>query len=128
MALVQLARGDVAAAAASIGEALEDAGLDVLARAPLLLVGVEIASAEGNLEAVRAAAQELGETAQAFKTPALAADAAYAKGVAEIVGGDPAEAARLLGLAQRLWLDAEEPYEAARARTPRRRSPGRWEA
>jgi hypothetical protein len=116
MALVQLARGEVASAAASIDEALAEAGLDALAREPLLLARVEIALVEGNLAALRAAAHELDETARAFETPALAADAAYANGAAELTGGNPAEAARLLALAQRLWLDAEEPYEAGRAR------------
>jgi tetratricopeptide (TPR) repeat protein len=116
MSLVQLARGDIASAAASIDEALDDPGSDTLARAPLLLARVEIAFAEGNLDALRAAARELDETARVFAAPALAADAAYASGVAELAGGDPAEAARLLALAQRRWLDAGQPYEAARAR------------
>jgi DNA-binding CsgD family transcriptional regulator len=116
MALVQLARGDVASAAASIDEALAETGLDALAREPLLLARVEISLVEGNLAALRAAAHELDETARAFVTPALAADAAYANGAAELTGDNPAEAARLLTLAQRLWLDAQEPYEAARAR------------
>jgi tetratricopeptide (TPR) repeat protein len=102
MALVQLARGEVASAAASIDEALADTGLDALAREPLLLARVEIALVEENLAALRAAADELDETARAFGTPAL--------------GGDATEAARFLTLAHRLWLDAEEPYEAARAR------------
>jgi ATP/maltotriose-dependent transcriptional regulator MalT len=116
MALVQLARGDVGSAAASIDEALADTGLDALAREPLLLARVEIALVEGNLAALRTAAHELDETARAFGTPALGADAAYANGAAELTGGAATEAARLLTLAQRLWLDAEEPYEAARAR------------
>jgi tetratricopeptide (TPR) repeat protein len=116
MSLVQLARGDVAAAAAAIDDALEDAGLDALARTPLLAARVEIALADRNIDALRAAARELDETAQAFGTPALAADAAYARGAAEVAAGDAAEAARLLTLAHRLWLEAEVPYEAARAR------------
>jgi DNA-binding CsgD family transcriptional regulator len=116
MALVQLARGEVASAAASIGEALADTGLDALAREPLLMARVEIALVEGDLAALTTAAHELDETARAFGTPALAADAAYAKGAAEVAGDNPTEGARLLTLAQRLWLDAEEPYEAARAR------------
>jgi tetratricopeptide (TPR) repeat protein len=116
MALVQLARGEVTSAAASIDEALADTGLDELAREPLLLARVEIALVEGNLTALRTAAHELDETARAFETPALGADAAYANGAAELTGGDATEAARLLTLAHRLWLDAEEPYEAARAR------------
>jgi hypothetical protein len=116
MSLVQLARGDVAAAAAAIDDALEDAGLDALARTPLLAARVEIALADRNIDALRAAARELDETAQAFGTPALAADAAYARGAAEVAAADAAEAARLLTLAHRLWLEAEVPYEAARAR------------
>jgi DNA-binding CsgD family transcriptional regulator len=116
MALVQLARGEVASAAASIDEALADPGLDALAREPLLLARVEIALVERNHAALRAAAHELDETARAFGTPALGADAAYANGAAELTSGDATEAARLLTLAHRLWLDAEEPYESARAR------------
>jgi tetratricopeptide (TPR) repeat protein len=116
MGLVQLARGEVASAAASIDEALADTGLDALAREPLLLARVEIALVERDLATLRAAAHELDETARAFGTPALGADAAYAKGAAELTGGNATEATRLLTLAHRLWLDAEEPYEAARAR------------
>jgi len=116
MSLVQLARGNVAAAAASIDDALEDASLDALARTPLLAARVEIGLAEGSADVLRAAARELDDTAQAFGTPALAADAAYARGAAEVVAGDPAEAARLLTLARRFYLEAEVPYEAARAR------------
>jgi hypothetical protein len=52
MALVQLARGEIASAAASIDEALADTGLDALAREPLLLARVEIALVEGNLDAL----------------------------------------------------------------------------
>jgi len=116
MALVQLARGEVAAAAASIDEALADTGPDALAREPLLMARVEIALAEGDLAFLRTAARELDETARTFGTPALAADAAYANGAAELTGGAATDAARLLTLAQRLWFEAEEPYEAARAR------------
>ena len=116
ISLVQLARGEVAAAAESIDDALEDAGLDALARAPFLAARVEVALACGDVDAARAAARELDETAQAFGTPALAADAAYAGGAAAVTAGDTADAAQLLKRAHRLWLDAEMPYEAARAR------------
>lgn len=116
LSLVQLARGDVAGAAASIDESLENTALDALARTPLLAARVEIAVVEGNADALRTAARELDETAEAFGTPALAADASYALGAAAVADGDPAEAVRLLTLAHRLWLEAELPYEAARAR------------
>jgi tetratricopeptide (TPR) repeat protein len=116
ISLVLLARGDVAAAAASIDEALEDASLDALARTRLLAARVEIGLAEGSADVLRSAARELANTAQTFGTPALAADAAYAQGAAEVVAGDPAEGARLLTMAYRFYLEAEVPYEAARAR------------
>jgi hypothetical protein len=116
MALVQLARGEAGAAAASIEDALENPMLDSLARAPVLLARVEVELAMGNVESQRDVARELEETAQSFGTPALAAGAAYAKGAAELMGGGALEAIRLLAQAQRLWLDAEAPYEAARTR------------
>ena len=116
LSLVQLARGDVAAAAASIDDALEDASLDALARTPLLAARVEIGLAERSADVLRSAARELADTAKVFGTPALAADAAYAQGAAEVVGGDPAEGVRLLTMAHRFYLDADVPYEATRAR------------
>jgi tetratricopeptide (TPR) repeat protein len=116
MALVQLARGETAAAAASIEDACENSMLDALARAPLLNARVEIELAMGNLESLRDVASELEETARTFGTPALAASAAYARGAAVLMAGDMDEAMRLLADAQRLWLDAEAPYEAARTR------------
>jgi hypothetical protein len=116
LSLVQLARGNVSAAAESIEDALQNPALDALARAPLLLARVEIALAERNVEALREAAQELDATAEAFGTPALSASAAYANGAADLAAGDPLEAARRLTLAQHLWLNADAPYEAARTR------------
>jgi hypothetical protein len=116
MALVQLARGDTAAAAASIEDAIENPMLDALARAPLLLARVEVELAMGNVESLRDVARELEETARAFGTPALAASGAYASGAAELMGGDALEATRLLAHAQRLWFEADAPYECARTR------------
>jgi hypothetical protein len=116
IALVQLARGDATAALASVDEALDDAALDGLARAPLLLVRVEIALAQANADALYTAAAELEQTAATVATPALAASAAFARGSAELADGKPHEAARRFELAHQRWLDAESPYEAARAR------------
>jgi tetratricopeptide (TPR) repeat protein len=116
LSLVQLARGDVAAAAASLDDALEDGGLDPLARVPLLAARVEVNYVRGDVEGLRVVATELEETSQTFGTNALAAHAAYARGAAEVAGGNPAEASRSLKLAHQLWLEGEVPYEAARAR------------
>jgi hypothetical protein len=116
IALVQLARGDATAALASVDEALDDPALDGLARVPLLLARVEIALAQADVDALYAAADALEQTATTIATPALAASAAFARGSAELVDGNPLEAARLFALAHQRWLDAETPYEAARAR------------
>lgn len=116
LALVQLARGNVAAAAASLDDALEDDGLDPLARVPLLAAHVEVNYVRGDVEGLRAVATELEETSRTFGTNALAAHAAYARGAAEVAGGNPGEASQSLKLAHQLWLEGEVPYEAARAR------------
>ena len=116
LSLVQLARGDVAAAAASIDDALDHEGLDPLARVPLLAARVEVNYVRGDVEALRAVAAELEETSRTFGTNALAAHAAYARGAAEVAGGNAAEAAHSLKAAHQLWLEGEVPYEAARAR------------
>jgi hypothetical protein len=113
---VQLARGDVAAAAASLDDALDDGGLDALARVPLLAARVEVESVRGDGEALRGIAAELEETSRTFGTNALAAHAAYARGAAEVAGGNPTEASQSLKQAHQLWLEGEVPYEAARAR------------
>jgi hypothetical protein len=116
IALVQLARGNATAALASVAEALDDPALDGLARVPLLLARVEIALAQADVDALYAAADELEQTATTIATPALAASAAFARGSAELMDGNSLEAARLFELAHQRWLDAEAPYEAARAR------------
>ncbi len=116
LSLVQLARGNVDAAAASLDDALEDAGLDPLARVPFLAARVEVDYVRGDVEVLRAVATELEETARIFGTNALAAYAAYARGAAEVASGNPAEASHSLKVAHHLWLEGEVPYEAARAR------------
>jgi hypothetical protein len=116
LALVQLARGDATAALASVAEALDNPALDGLGRVRLLLARVEIALAQADVDALRAAADELDQTAATIATPALAASAAFARGSAELMDGNSPEAARLFELCHQHWLDAEAPYEAARAR------------
>ena len=85
-------------------------------RAATLSAKAEIGLASGDRVAIRAAAEELVETAATFGTPALRAAAAFANGAAAMVGGDPADAARHLTDARRLCLEAELPYEAACSR------------
>ena len=99
LALVHLAKGDVALAAQSIRAALEHP-LNVpskelppnteLRRAPLLEAQVEIEVAAGNLDLARAAADQLSRIAAVFESKAFAASAALARGRVALAEGDTA--------------------------------------
>ena len=125
LALVRLAQGDVAAAAASIRDALEHP-LRVpskerppntdLQRAPLLEAQVEIAIAAGDIDRARSAADELDVIAARFESTALTAGAALARGKVRLADGDAPGAEQSLSEAVRLWNDVGAPYEAAIAR------------
>jgi tetratricopeptide (TPR) repeat protein len=126
LALVRLAKGDAAAAAASIRDALErpsrvpskELPPDTdLQRAPLLDAQVEIEIAGGHLGRARAAAEELARVAARFESKALVAGATLARGRVLLAEGDAAEAASCCSEAARLWNEIGAPYEAALART-----------
>ena len=112
LALVRLAQGDVALAAASIRDAL-DHPLTVpskerppntdLRRAPLLAARVEIDVAAGDLLGARDAADELARVAAAFQSRALAASAAMADGRVRLAAGDLAGARHAFETAVQLW-------------------------
>jgi tetratricopeptide (TPR) repeat protein len=125
LALVRLARGDVATAATSIREALErpvrvpskERPPDTdLQRAPLLEAQVEIEVAAGNIDRARSAAEELKLVAGRFHSKALLASARLAEGRVRLAEGDAADAERLCSEAARLWNEVGAPYEAAVAR------------
>ena len=125
LALVRLAQGDAAAAAASIRDALErparvpskELPPDTdLQRAPLLEAQVEIEIAAGDLGRARAAADELERVAARFHSKALVAGAILARGRVRFAEGHPAEAERCCSEAARLWNEIGAPYEAALAR------------
>ena len=125
LALVRLAQGDVAAAAASIRDALErparvpskELPPDTdLQRAPMLEAQVEIEIAAGDLGRARAAADELERVAGRFHSRALVAGAILARGRVRLAEGHPAEAERCCSEAARLWHEIGAPYEAALAR------------
>ena len=125
LALVRLAQGDAATAAAAIRDALERP-LRVpskerppnthLQRAPLLEAQVEIELATGDLGRARSAADELELIAARFQTKALVAGAALARGRVRLADGDAASAEQSLSEAVRLWNEVGAPYEAAVAR------------
>jgi tetratricopeptide (TPR) repeat protein len=125
LALVRLAEGDVATAAASIRDALEHP-LRVpskerppdndLHRAPLLEAQVEIEIAAGDIDRARAAADELKLVAERFQSKALVAGAALGSARVRLAEGDAADGERLFSEAARLWNEVGAPYEAAVAR------------
>ena len=126
LALVRLAQGDVALAAASIRDAL-DHPLNVpskelppnsdLRRAPLLAARVEIEVAAGDLVGARGAANELARVAASFESRALTAGAAMADGRVRLAAGDMTGARHAFETAEQLWTLVGAPHQAALART-----------
>jgi tetratricopeptide (TPR) repeat protein len=116
MALLRLAQGKTDSAQALIERALSDSLLSPLDRARLLPVQAEVALATGSVDSARSAAAELQSITETYDSPALAAHAAYARGVVDMNDGRPAAAAINLRRAWRLSKDSDLPYEAARAR------------
>jgi tetratricopeptide (TPR) repeat protein len=125
LALVHLAKGDVALAAQSIKNALEHP-LSIpskelpphtgLRRAPLLEAQAEIAVAAGDLALAETAASELARIASSFESKPLMAGAALAYGRLHLAAGDTTSACRELGQAALLWNEVGAPYETALAR------------
>jgi tetratricopeptide (TPR) repeat protein len=125
LAMVRLAQGDAATAAASIRDALERP-LRVpskerppnsdLQRAPLLEAQVEIEIAAGDIGRARSAADELELVAARFESKALVASAAVARGRVRLADGNATGAEQSFSEAVRLWNEVGAPYEAALAR------------
>ncbi|HUP75303.1 MAG TPA: hypothetical protein VM282_19820 [Acidimicrobiales bacterium] len=125
LALVRLAQGDIATAAASMRDALERP-LRVpskerppntqLQRAPLLEAQVEIEIAARDIGRARLAADELELVAARFESKALVASAARARGRVRLAEGDAAGAEQSFSEAVRLWNEVGAPYEAAISR------------
>ena len=125
LALVRLAQGDIAAASASIRDALErplrvpskELPPDTdLRRAPLLDAQVEIEVAAGNIDRARSAAEELKLVAARFHSKALVAGATLARGRVRLAEGEAADGERLFSEAARIWNEVGAPYEEAVAR------------
>jgi DNA-binding CsgD family transcriptional regulator len=114
-ALLRLAQGDGAAAAAAIRRALDET-VDPLRRVTLLPAQVEIALALGDGATARDAARELGEISARFESDMLKAMQAESQGAVELTDGDPRAALVLLRQAWKTWRELEAPYEAARVR------------
>ena len=115
LALLRMAQGDVDAALASIRRALDEAPERRL-RPMLLAACVEVAIVAGDLDAARAAAEELTKIAADLGAPYLRALAGRAKGAVELAVGDARAALGALRDAETIWQELEAPYEAARTR------------
>ncbi len=125
LALVHLARGDIARAAASIHEGLDRPSTipskewppnTDLRRVPLLEAQVEIEIAAGDLVQARSAAEELGRVASRFQSRTFGASATLAHGRVRLAEGDTAAASRDFETAVQQWGDIGAPYETALAR------------
>jgi DNA-binding CsgD family transcriptional regulator len=115
LALLRLAQGDTAAAAASIRRALDESTPSTRFR--LLEPFVEITLAVGDIDPAATAAAELVEAAGAEGSPQLLqAAAARADGVVRLARGDGRGALTSLRRAFGLWQALDAPYESARTR------------
>lgn len=113
LALLRLAQGRVATAAASIESALAARPADRLARAPLLVAQVEVTLAGKEQAVARQAADELALIAGAFGSSGLEAASCQAVGSVLLAEGDAAAALPVLRDALARWRALEAPFEAA---------------
>lgn len=113
LALLELARGDGASAAASIRRAMAEAGPSA-SRPALLCAAVEIHRATGDITAARVSADELSAIAERLDSGLLAAMAAQATGSVLLAGGNVTSALPVLRTAASAWRAAHMPYDVAR--------------
>jgi class 3 adenylate cyclase len=125
LALLRLAQGDVQAAAATIGDALDNPSQrgsfekppnSDLQRAGLLPAQVEITLAAGDVDAARAAVGELERIAETYEVVAMRASAAWAGGLVQLAEGQPEASQQSFRRSAALWAELDAPYETARAR------------
>jgi DNA-binding CsgD family transcriptional regulator len=115
LALLRLAQGEVAVAAAAIGRVADETE-EPLKRAELLPAFVEILLAVGDLEEARRASGELEAISETHASDLLRALAAQAGGAVVLAEGDTRGALGSLRRALSAWQDIEAPYEVARTR------------
>lgn len=115
LALLRLAQSQVDAAAAAIRRVIDETH-DRVTRSRLLAAHVEIMLAARDVQAARAAANELVEIAAALGAPLLQAMSAHAVGAVLLEEGDARAACAALRQAWMGYQKLEVPYEAARVR------------
>ncbi|EHK54283.1 transcriptional regulator [Mesorhizobium alhagi CCNWXJ12-2] len=115
MSLLRLAEGRLETAAALIRGVADAAGAGS-SHPKLLGPYVEILIATGDIDAARAAADELTQIATAIDAPSLVATSAQATGAVLFAEGKMRAALALLREAWSIWQQLRTPYEAARVR------------
>jgi DNA-binding NarL/FixJ family response regulator len=115
MALLRLAQGHGAAAAAAINRVVGEASAPP-ARMYLLPAQVEIALATGDADLARSACRELEQLAAAHPNAMLSASVAHGRGALALADGDARAALAALRDAETAWQQLDAPYEAARVR------------
>jgi DNA-binding NarL/FixJ family response regulator len=113
LALLRLAQGRVDAASAAMRRVVEEAG-DRVTRCQVLAAYVDIMLVTGDVDAARAAADELSQIAADLGAPLLRA--AHAHGAVLLAEGETRAAVDALRQACRAWAELDAPYEGARSR------------
>jgi DNA-binding NarL/FixJ family response regulator len=115
LALLRAAQGQVDAAAGAIRRVVDEAKGPVV-RSKMLGPYVEIMVAAHDLDAARAAADELAQIARDLGAPFLQAMSDHATGAVLLGEGDVRAALVVLRRAEAAWRILDAPYEAARVR------------
>lgn len=115
LALLRLAQGDKAAAAAAIRRAIGET-TERPRRAGLLPAHVGIMLAMGDAEGARSACRELEEITENYQSDMLGAFVSHARGAVALADGDAWAALVALRHACQMWQELGAPYECARAR------------
>lgn len=116
LALVRLAQGQTAVAAAALRAALAGASADQMNRSRLLAAQVEAALAAGDRTLAQDAARELSSVAKALDRPSARALAEQVRGAVSLASDDADEAIGDLRAARATWDALGLPYEEAQAR------------
>jgi ATP/maltotriose-dependent transcriptional regulator MalT len=114
-ALLRLAERKSDAAVAAIRRMVEESHGQIT-RPTMLAAFIEIMLVTGDVDAARAAADELAAVADAVDAPLMRAVAAYSTGSVLLARGDAGSALAALRRARTWWHDLEMPYDVARAR------------
>jgi DNA-binding CsgD family transcriptional regulator len=116
LALLELSRGQTAAAAAALELALTAKPTPGLPRAKLRAAQVDVALATDDLRTAADAVAELESFAERLQTPVARAIALHAVGTLELAEGSAGDSVLSLRRAVELWQEVGAPYEAALAR------------